>query len=895
METYIIEEADYVLLGATRAALEKAQQLCGRATVLIVTESTCLAEEICDTCRYEEPEPGFLPDRFQLALEEKCDALGIRLLYFLKYVDQLRLDGRILVRVAAKGGLYGILCRELLDFRQELEAEHYAAWITGEEGENVRLLPVSVPPASKTDAPDGLARQLFVCRKALIGEFLRRREQEPGLFLGRFARKPYGSGKSCGQALSAGDGKACRGQTVRVWAPGQNRLGRYRACELEESRAAVYAGREDWDLVVAGGGTAGVMAALHAARGGLRTLLLEPDYDLGGTQTLGGVSTYWFGNRFSDVREIDGEVDRLCTACGVRKRKGIWSEKDDFHAGLKGFVYLKLCLEAGVTVLFGQLAYGAVCQNGRIEAVLSAGAAGNRADYAKAVIDATGDGDLAVAAGADSCYGSERDMITYWGSLAQYVSPDAYRNNFSSMLFAEDPLDYTRFIRLGRRRGEGLFEHGSYVSMRESRHIRGMRTVDLRDLMLYRTYEDGLYTCFSNYDPKGKLDADMIYCGVLPPQVRIQIPLSALLAADRQGKRIEGLYVAGKAVSATHNVFPSIRMQPDLMHQGAVLGALLARAAKEGTCPERMDSRARRAFLLSYTDDDLRLPKFCLSGQECARQTNERTRRHWVDVPFLYEERGSSPALGLMAAKPQEVREILTERLTEAADPALRETLMGYALWHGMEEWTEEFAALLCRKLRACRTLPEREGSTMCAQLLPDHGVMPELVYQLNQLGWSRRRAVLEPFSLLLERLREQERDYLDIRRGMFHYVETFAYAALHSDWEEWKPMLLALLALPELKGVEKICGSADLMTERYQILAFLLLRALACRGGREGYEGLLRFLESDNMALRGSALLTLERLFGKSSGPALSLRDWEALVGRTEPLPACTIREKRW
>ena len=37
---------------------------------------------------------------------------------------------------------------------------------------------------------------------------------------------------------------------------------------------------------------------------------------------------------------------------------------------------------------------------------------------------------------------------------------------------------------------------------------------------------------------------------------------------DEKGERIEGLYVLGKAISATHNIFPSIRMQPDLMHQG---------------------------------------------------------------------------------------------------------------------------------------------------------------------------------------------------------------------------------------------------------------------------------------------------------------------------------------
>ena len=109
------------------------------------------------------------------------------------------------------------------------------------------------------------------------------------------------------------------------------------------------------------------------------------------------------------------------------------------------------------------------------------------------------------------------------------------------MVISADPEDFTRFILLGRRRGDAVRDHGMDVSMRESRHVKGTYTVNLQDLMQFRTYPDGLYTCYSNYDPKGKLDADVIYCGMLPPQVQIQIPLSALLPCDGSGGRIEGL------------------------------------------------------------------------------------------------------------------------------------------------------------------------------------------------------------------------------------------------------------------------------------------------------------------------------------------------------------------
>ena len=193
--------------------------------------------------------------------------------------------------------------------------------------------------------------------------------------------------------------------------------------------------------------------------------------------------------------------------------------------------------------------------------------------------------------------------------------------------------------------------------------------------MIYaiRTYPDGLYTCYSNYDQKGKLDADVIYCGMLPPQVQIQIPLSALLPCDGSGGRIEGgLYVAGKAVSATRNVFPSIRMQPDLMHQGAVLGGLLAESLKKGSIRNRWKREERRDFLLHLTDDPLTLPggeekKGGLSAEvpwalEHLKRNgghNGRLRTHWVDVPLYMKKKEESEILSVATAPSEEALPLL--------------------------------------------------------------------------------------------------------------------------------------------------------------------------------------------------------------------------------------------
>ena len=78
-------------------------------------------------------------------------------------------------------------------------------------------------------------------------------------------------------------------------------------------------------------------------------------------------------------------------------------------------------------------------------------------------------------------------------------------------------------------------------------------------------------------------------------------------------------------MSATHNVFPSIRMQPDLMHQGAMLGGLLAESLKQGMLPEQMECAKRREFLLKLTEDPLTLPALEGKNGEAGKQALEKT------------------------------------------------------------------------------------------------------------------------------------------------------------------------------------------------------------------------------------------------------------------------------
>ncbi len=860
-------QTQYLLLDNTFRGVCRAMELASQGKeVMLAVQETYLAVDICGPCRYERrevtgaffPEECFdggvmIPDRCKQYLEERCLEAGVRFYYGLYFVEEIngqqgeRTDSvPRTVCLAGKGGLISVSCEEV-QWQQEAEdlkgRIFLRAWTRDNRDGSCGLLEASIV-SDRTKTP---AENLLALRQALLAEFQKRQKDNPCLVLGRFADRWVGRLES--------------GCVSGTWDMEGSTIGRSgKKVSAQEPEAVEIA-----DVIVAGGGTSGAMAALYAARGGARTVLLEPMYDLGGTATLGGVNAYWFGTSFLDTQEVDDRVDRLCESCGIERPAGMFGRYDAFHGGIKGLVLLELCLQAGVEIRFGRLAYDVIREKDRIVGVRCAGGGGREICYGRIIIDATGDGDLAVAAGADSVYGSERDGFTYWGSLAQYGSPDSYQNNFSAMVRLDDTEDFTDFIITGRRRGGQLFDHGSYVSVRESRHIRGERVIGLQDVCLFGTYEDGIYTCFSNYDPKGKLDADSVYCGYLVPQMRMQVPLGACLPVDGERKRLEGLLVAGKAISVEHNAFPGLRMQRDLMHQGAVLGLLAAKAVLAGTDVEKLPMAQCRLWIEKATGDSLTLPceKNFSTLREAAAMIGSAERTHWIDVPFTYEEKRVSPLLALVYGERKEVLSAVMERIRtieteiekETADKnALQKVLFTFkklALFHGGDAYTEELETHILRKLsESTPSLPKRKGSCMCAQLLPDHGVMPELVYELNLLSHGRRFS-MKPYELVTDRLAEGERDYEAIEKGIFPYMDSMAYAGEHSGRKEFIPLLSRLIKLPEFREAFAEENKTGLMRQRWQMLWVLLNRTLFLLGSREGEWRLLQAREHGSAAIR--------------------------------------------
>jgi hypothetical protein len=166
----------------------------------------------------------------------------------------------------------------------------------------------------------------------------------------------------------------------------------------------------EFDVVVVGGGPAGIMAATAAARSGLSVVLLERYGYLGGAGTAGGLSTFCglHARVHGEDRQVihglaDDLLDRLAKLDGLAHphltiNDGILAQAFDISA--YKIAADELVTGAGARILFHALAVGLVMAAGdRIDAVLIESKSGRNAVRGRVFIDATGDGDVSAWAG----------------------------------------------------------------------------------------------------------------------------------------------------------------------------------------------------------------------------------------------------------------------------------------------------------------------------------------------------------------------------------------------------------------------------------------------------------------------------------------------------------------
>ena len=150
------------------------------------------------------------------------------------------------------------------------------------------------------------------------------------------------------------------------------------------------------NVIVVGGGPAGLAASVAAARNGAKTVLIERYGYLGGMITAGLCPTFMGVDR-RIIRGIFSEIlDRLYAEKAASKE----SFFTQFDPEILKFISQDLAIKAGVKLLLHSWVVDAITSGSKIDGVIIENKSGRQAVLGKIIIDASGDGDVAVKAGA---------------------------------------------------------------------------------------------------------------------------------------------------------------------------------------------------------------------------------------------------------------------------------------------------------------------------------------------------------------------------------------------------------------------------------------------------------------------------------------------------------------
>ena len=185
-----------------------------------------------------------------------------------------------------------------------------------------------------------------------------------------------------------------------------------------------------YDVAVCGGGFGGISAALAAARQGKRVILFEKEYILGGLGTAGLVTIYLplcdgMGRQVSFG--IAEELLRLSITYGAEDKypenwlenKGTRTQTDkrfevQYNAQVFAILAEQLLLKEGVEIMYGSYVTDVTVQSGKISALTVHNKSGKSEYSVRAVVDATGDCDVAHLAGAPTDTFQQGNVLAAW-------------------------------------------------------------------------------------------------------------------------------------------------------------------------------------------------------------------------------------------------------------------------------------------------------------------------------------------------------------------------------------------------------------------------------------------------------------------------------------------------
>ena len=347
-----------------------------------------------------------------------------------------------------------------------------------------------------------------------------------------------------------------------------------------------------YDVVVIGGGTSGAPAGIAAARKGARTLVVEYQHALGGVGTLGLIGRYHRGYRTGFTAEVDQGVGSVDRGWNVQRKAEWWR---------------RALRKAGADVWLGALGCGAYVVDGRVRGAVVATPEGRGVVAAKVVVDATGNADVAAAAGAPCLYTDGSTVAVQGTGLPVHRLGANYTNTDFTIVDETDMVDVWQLLVYARQRYGSGFDLGRLIDTRERRRVVGDVTLSLLDYLIGRTYPDTIARAKSNLDTHGYTVEPYLTLRH-PGTIECYVPYRCLLP-----KGLDGLLVIGLGLSAHRDAIPIVRMQADLQNLGYAAGLAAAMAAKAGGGTRGIDVRRLQKHLVD---------KGCLPAETLEHQDN---------------------------------------------------------------------------------------------------------------------------------------------------------------------------------------------------------------------------------------------------------------------------------
>ena len=441
------------------------------------------------------------------------------------------------------------------------------------------------------------------------------------------------------------------------------------------------------DVLVCGGGVSGVGAALGAARHGATTMVVERNAFLGGAATAVIMNTWNV-----PVARMTGVAREVALELVERGAGVTTGPTFPFDPETLKELDLELLQKQRVGFLNYTWVVDPIMDGRRIRGVVIQNKSGRQAILARAVVDTTGDADIAAAAGAEYVKGREHDakmrpmsvLFRLGGvdvrraveSCRQHperytadpnfhiLEPDRGLVRMSGFFDVvekaraggelADEIHYIRFEGISVERGvvtvnnsrvygvdgtsaaditradiearlqnrqlfkvikkyipgfENAFvlDSSATVGVRETRRVRGPHVLTEEDLVAHRTYPDSVAriwrhmaagTDWHKADGGEGAPTDAVYRTATTSLTWFEIPWGVFTP-----NRVEGMTVAGRIISATHDADMWCRAQYCCLVTGQVAGTAAALAAARGISPSALEVGAlQRALVKSGVD-----------------------------------------------------------------------------------------------------------------------------------------------------------------------------------------------------------------------------------------------------------------------------------------------------